>query len=76
MAKRRLKFWQQSLLALLAAIGGWALFDLFRVIFETILVSWGLTDVILQRLILISFVAGIFLIVGYSWKRAAKTLTG
>lgn len=72
---KRLQFWEKSVLTILRAVAGWAIFDLVRLLFEGILDSWGVTSVFWQRLIVILVVVLILIVVGYSWKRAVKTLT-
>lgn len=78
MAKKKFsnnfKFVLGIIIALLIAVGSWAIFNLAKLGIDTILIDLGVVNPVYQLLVLIGIVVVLLLILGYSFKDSLKKL--
>ena len=70
------KFWKGTLLALLVALGGWALFALVRSSVELLLIKVGITSEFMIYGIIIIGVVIILSLLGFTSNKIVKRLSG
>ena len=72
---KQARFYKQLFVALLVAVGSWAIFNVARLLLATLLENrFGIVDELTQSLYLAGGIILLLLILGYSFRRSLKQL--
>jgi len=76
MARKSMKsrFWLQILIALLVAVGGWAIFNFVRVILQNVFATLGITSEAGQSLAMVVLVVVVLASLGIGFRKSLKRL--